>query len=247
MATTTSSESKSVLITGGTGALGRAVVSHFLVRDYCCHVTWVDKRELGELPFAVNDGGRVTLHELDVSDESAVTDLYANRLPADANLRASIHIVGGFAMAPLTETSASDFERMWRLNTMSCFLCCREAVRRFRHYPSAGGADPMLGRIVNVTARPALVPVGGMIAYSASKAAVASITQSIAEEVKDDSILVNAIVPSIMDTPANRAAMPNADHGAWPKAEAVARTIYHLAGPDNLLTSGALVPVYGRC
>ncbi|MBL1216635.1 MAG: SDR family NAD(P)-dependent oxidoreductase [Planctomycetes bacterium] len=235
---------KHALITGGTGALGRAVVSRFLEHDYHCHVTWADKRELTDLPFADDD--RITLHELDVTDESSVVEYYADRVANEAYLRASIHIVGGFAMAPVTETTAADFERMWRLNTLSCFLCCREAVRRFRGQPS-DESDAVCGRIVNVAARPAVAPVGGMVAYSASKAAVASITQSLAEEVKADPILVNAIVPSIMDTPANRAAMPDADHDAWPKVADVARAIYHLASPDNVLTSGALVPVYGRC
>jgi NAD(P)-dependent dehydrogenase (short-subunit alcohol dehydrogenase family) len=121
---------------------------------------------------------------------------------------------------------------------MTCFLCCREAVKRMR-------AIGRGGRILNVAARPALVPTGGMIAYSTSKAAVASITQCLAEEVKNDRILVNAIVPSIMDTPANRKAMPDADFAKWPKVEEVAEAIAFLVSPKNALTSGALIPVYG--
>jgi NAD(P)-dependent dehydrogenase (short-subunit alcohol dehydrogenase family) len=89
------------------------------------------------------------------------------------------------------------------------------------------------------------VPAGGMIAYSTSKAAVASITQCLADELKSDRILVNAVVPSIMDTPANRNAMPDAKFDNWPKVNQVARAIAFLAGPENALTSGALVPVYG--
>jgi NAD(P)-dependent dehydrogenase (short-subunit alcohol dehydrogenase family) len=102
------------------------------------------------------------------------------------------------------------------------------------------------GRIVNVSSRPALVPTGGMIAYTTAKAAVSSITQCLAEEVKPDGILVNAVVPSIMDTPANRAAMPKADFSKWPKVEEVAAAILFLASGENALTSGALVPVYGK-
>ena len=102
------------------------------------------------------------------------------------------------------------------------------------------------GCIVNVAARPALQPVGGMIAYTTAKAAVASLTQCLAEEVRGDGIRVNAILPSILDTPANRRAMPDADFDRWPKPAEVARTISFLASPDNRLTSGALVPVFGR-
>jgi NAD(P)-dependent dehydrogenase (short-subunit alcohol dehydrogenase family) len=104
------------------------------------------------------------------------------------------------------------------------------------------------GRIVNVAARPALEWRQGanMVAYTASKAAVAALTVALAEEVARQDILVNAIAPSIMDTPANRKSMPKADHAAWPKVEDVAHTILFLASPDNTVTRGAVVPVYGR-
>ena len=104
------------------------------------------------------------------------------------------------------------------------------------------------GRIVNVAARPALEPrIGaGMTAYTASKAGVAALTAALAEEVAKDGILVNAVAPSIMDTPANRKAMPKADFSAWPKVEEVAATILFLASPDNKVTRGAIVPVYGK-
>ena len=102
------------------------------------------------------------------------------------------------------------------------------------------------GRIVNVAARPALEPAGGMLAYTTSKAAVASITECLAKEVIQEGILVNAVVPSIMDTPANRAGMPDADFSSWPSVKFVADTIVGLASPSNQLTSGALVPVYGK-
>jgi NAD(P)-dependent dehydrogenase (short-subunit alcohol dehydrogenase family) len=102
------------------------------------------------------------------------------------------------------------------------------------------------GRIVNVAARPAVQPTGGMIAYTTAKAAVASLTQCLAEEVKQDGICVNAILPSVLDTPANRQGMPDADFDSWPKLDEVARAILSLASPENRVTSGALVPVFGR-
>jgi NAD(P)-dependent dehydrogenase (short-subunit alcohol dehydrogenase family) len=104
------------------------------------------------------------------------------------------------------------------------------------------------GRIVNVTARPALEwrTGAGMTAYTASKAAVAALTVALAEEVAKDGILVNAVAPSIMDTPTNRKAMPKADFDKWPKVEEVAATILFLASPDNKVTRGAIMPVYGE-
>ena len=146
-------------------------------------------------------------------------------------------------MAPVADIGQADFEAMMRLNAGTCFLCCREAVKAMRRSGRPAGDA---GRIVNVIARPALEPTGGMLAYSTSKAAVASLTECLAREVQEEGILVNAVAPSIMDTPANRAAMPDADFDAWPKVEEVARAMVWLASPANALTTGALVPVYGR-
>jgi NAD(P)-dependent dehydrogenase (short-subunit alcohol dehydrogenase family) len=127
------------------------------------------------------------------------------------------------------------------MNFVTAFLCCRGAVKAM----TAAGAD---GRIVNVATRPALEwrAGAGMAGYTASKAAVAALTVALAEEVVKAGILVNAVAPSTMDTPANRQAMPKADHAAWAKVEEVAATILFLASPENRVTRGAVVPVYGR-
>ena len=124
-------------------------------------------------------------------------------------------------------------------NLVIAYLCCRAAVR-------AMGQNG--GRIVNVAASRAIEwrTGAGMTAYTASKAAVAALTVALAEEVVRKGILVNAVAPSIMDTAANRAAMPKADYAKWPKVEEVASTILFLASPENLVTRGAVVPVYGR-
>jgi NAD(P)-dependent dehydrogenase (short-subunit alcohol dehydrogenase family) len=150
-------------------------------------------------------------------------------------------------MAPVAETSAADFTAQFRINALSCFLCSAAAVAAFRarREPGPGGAKG--GRIVNVAARPALEPRlgAGMIAYTASKSAVAALTQALAQETVDDEIWVNAVAPSILDTPANRAAMAGADFSRWVMPADIARLIAFLASAENRVTRGAVIPVYG--
>jgi NAD(P)-dependent dehydrogenase (short-subunit alcohol dehydrogenase family) len=204
-----------VVVTGGNGALGGAVVAHLEARGATVHVP---------------DIGTV-----DLTNEAAAVAYYAQLPP----LWASIQLAGGFQMAPIVETSLADFERQWRINAVTCFLSCREAVRSIRGTGRGG-------RLVNVAARPVLVPAASMTAYTASKASVAAITQALAAELAGDRILANAVLPSIIDTPSNRASMPKANHAAWPKPAELAEAIGFLASPENALTSGALIPVYGR-
>lgn len=229
-------EGLDVVVTGGTGGLGRGVVGALLHAGARCWIPNVDPRLSADFPYAGED--RVRLVEgVDLLDEAQVATFYA---PIE-RLFASIHLVGGFRMAPLGQTSARDLREMFDLNAVTAFSCTREAVRAMRRQ-----TPPTAGRIVNVAARPALTPVGGMIAYSIAKAAVVSLTQSLADELRPEGIYLNAIAPSIMDTPANRSAMPKADHARWPKVDAVARAIVYLASPDNDLTSGLVMPVYGN-
>jgi len=223
-----------VVVTGGTGALGSAVVSALVEAGAICHVPYIDAAEAER--FALRTHPQVKLiGNVELSDETAVPKLFAG-IP---RLWASIHLVGGFAMSPVASTTKSDLMKQVDMNFVTAFLCCAAAVR------AMSGAG---GRIVNVATRPALEwRLGaGMAAYTASKAAVAALTVALAEEVVKDGILVNAVAPSTMDTPANRKAMPKADHAAWAKVEEVAATILFLASPQNRVTRGAVVPVYGR-
>ena len=223
---------REAVVTGGTGALGSAVVGRLISAGAKVHVPVYAPEELERFPH--RDHEAITLHDgFDLSKEGDVNQLYAS-IP---HLYASIHIAGGFAMGPITSTSLADWDHLMRMNASTCFLCCREAVNAF------GDGE---GRIVNVAARPVLVPTGQMSAYSASKAAVAALTLSLSEELSGSGIWVNAIVPSIIDTRANREAMPEADHGAWPTPEGIAETVAFLASPQNAVTRGALVPVYGK-
>jgi NAD(P)-dependent dehydrogenase (short-subunit alcohol dehydrogenase family) len=225
-----------VVVTGGTGALGAAVVAALVETGAVCHVPFVIAAEAQT--FALRGHAQVKLVEnTDLADEAAVAKFY-NGVP---QLWASIHLAGGFAMTPVAETKKSDLMAQLDMNFVTAFLCCRAAVNAMTRTGQGG-------RIVNVAARPALEwrAGAGMVAYAASKAAVATLTVALAEEVAKAGILVNAVAPSILDTPANRAAMPKADHAAWPKVAEVAATICFLASPANKVTRGAVVPVYGR-
>jgi len=222
-----------VVITGGTGALGVAVVGALLERGAVCHVPATSEKSVAGFPHRTNANVRISVAG-SLSDEDAVSRFFSS-VP---DLWASIHLVGGFAGGKLSDTGKTDFMKQIEMNLVTCFLCCHAAVNAMK----SGG------RIVNVAARPALEwrHGAGMTAYAASKAAVAAMTVALAEEVVKDGILVNAVAPSTMDTPANREAMPKAKHGDWPKVEEVAATILFLASPENRVTRGTVATVYGK-
>lgn len=224
-----------VVVTGGTGALGLAVVGALLSHGAQIHIPYLHTGEAERFPHRNDARVRLT-GPIDLASEVEVDRFYAD-LPA---LWASIHIAGGFAMGGVAETDRAALMRQLEMNFVSCYLCCRSAVIAMRKGQG--------GRIVNVAARPALEPRtgAGMSAYTASKAAVAAMTQALGEELAKDAILVNAVAPSILDTPANRTAMPKAKHELWPKVEEVAASILFLASAENRVTRGAVVPVYGR-
>ena len=218
-----------VVITGGDGALGRAVVQVFLEAGATCHLPVFGPGWPG-----APAGAKVT-GTMDLSDESAVLKYYADLPP----LAASIHLAGGFLAKPIADTARADLEGQLKLNLVTTFLCCREAVKAFR---KSGG-----GRIVNVAARAIEQPTAGMVAYTVSKAGVASPNPRAGRRSAGARAFWSTpSCPSIIDTPANRAAMPDADTGRWPKPAELAQTIRWLASEENRLTSGALIPVYGN-
>ena len=223
-----------IVVTGGTGALGAGVVELFLSRGATVHLPMMEAALPAHLPWREHARVKAT-PGVSLDDEAQVTAFYS-ALPS---LWASVHLVGGFAMAKVADTSLAEFEKQWRMNTVTCFLTCREAIKAIRR--TGGG-----GRIVNVAARPAITPAPGMISYVASKAGVAALTQSLAPEVLAEGILINAVLPSTIDTPANRKGMPNADFDSWPKPAQIAETIAFLASKENALTTGTLIPVFGR-
>jgi len=231
-----------IVVTGGTGALGRAVIAALRAAGAVCHVPNLIASELDGFPH-LSDPGVHIAREVDVAEETAVRRFYQSLPP----LWASVHLAGGFAMAPIAEMSAADFIAQFRMNALSCFLCSAAAVAAFRARQEPGPGGLPGGRIVNVAARPALEPRlgAGMIAYTASKSAVAALTQALAQETTDEQIWVNAVAPSVLDTPANRVAMPDADHRRWVSPADLAEVITFLASPGNRVTRGAVIPVYG--
>jgi NAD(P)-dependent dehydrogenase (short-subunit alcohol dehydrogenase family) len=230
-----------VVVAGGTGALGRAVIAQLRSEGAVCHVPNLVTAELIDFPA---DPGVHVVRGVDLADEAAVRRFYQGLPP----LWASIHLAGGFAMAPVAETTAADFMAQFAMNALTAFLCSAAAIAAFRMRRESGPQGARGGRIVNVAARPALEPRSGagMVAYTASKSAVAAMTEALAQETIDDEIWINAVAPSVLDTPANRAAMPDADHGRWVAPSDLAETIVFLASAANRAVRGAVIPVYGK-
>lgn len=225
-----------VVVTGGTGALGAAVVERLVDAGATVHIPAHRAPDPAKFPLARNERVKVVAG-VDLDNEGQVESFYRSLPP----LWASVHAAGGFAAGPIVDTSLAVFRQMIDTNAVTAFLCCREAVRSIRTASGAPG-----GRIVNIAARPAIIPTAGLAAYAASKAAVANLTLSLSEELAGERIWVNAVLPSIMDTPANREAMPKADYAKWPTVGEVAAIIAFLASPQNSVTRGALVPAYGQ-
>ena len=229
-------QDRHVVVTGGTGALGTAVVGALLEAGAVCHVPYRNGDEAQRFRHA--DNKRVLLAGMgDLADEAVVTGFYGGL----DQLWASIHIAGAFAYTPITHSDKALLMGQLNANLVSAYLCSRAAVAAFKR----AGAG---GRIVNVAARQGLEPRLGanLTAYTVAKAGVAALTVALAEELAKDGILVNAVAPSIMDTPANRKSMPKAEFDTWPKVEEVAAAIIYLASPQNMVMRGAVAPVYGK-
>jgi NAD(P)-dependent dehydrogenase (short-subunit alcohol dehydrogenase family) len=224
------------IVTGGTGGLGAAVVTRLLDDGWRVVVPWIAEHELER----VERRPGLELVHADVTDAEEVATIVSAAAASDgAPLGGLVNLVGGFAMGGrIDETSVDEFEKQFRLNLRPTYLMTQAALKEM--LANGGGA------IVCVGTRAALQPFKGAAGYIASKAAVIAFSQAVAVEYKDDGIRCNVILPSVIDTPANRASMPNADHDRWVKPAEIATVISHLLSPDAAVTSGATIPVYGR-
>lgn len=227
---------KTALITGGTGGLGAAVTARLLDDGWHVVVPWIVEHELER----VRSHDHLELVRADLFEPDEVSEV-VNRAAADpdAPLRGVVNLVGGFhAGKRVHETPIEVFEAQFRLNLRPTYLVVGAALP---HLSAAGG-----GSIVCMGTRAALQPFAGAAGYVSSKAAVLAFVRAVAVEYRDEGIRCNAVLPSVIDTPANRASMPNAEHDRWVKPAEIAGVIAHLLSDDALPTSGALVPVYGR-
>jgi NAD(P)-dependent dehydrogenase (short-subunit alcohol dehydrogenase family) len=215
---------RTALITGATGGLGGAVVERFAAEGW--DVVGVDKRP-GE------DRGSVRFLEADLFDQAEVERAVG---AAGDDLHAVVNLVGGFAAAGrVHETPIEEFERQFTLNLRPTYLVTAAAIPRM-----SGGT------IVCVGTRAALRPFPGAAGYVASKAALLAFVRALDAEYRDEGIRVNAVLPSVIDTPANRDSMPDADHGTWVPPAQIADVIHFLSTDASAPVSGAEIPVYGR-
>jgi NAD(P)-dependent dehydrogenase (short-subunit alcohol dehydrogenase family) len=232
-------DGKTVLVAGGTGGLGRSVSLAFLEAGARVVATY---RKDDEYRALESDAGpardRLSGQTVDVTDESAVRKLSDAILARHGALDALVNAVGGWTGGrKLWEADAGAFDAMLALNLRAGVALCRAVVPvMVRH-----GA----GVVVNVASRSAAVPGPGEAAYAASKAAAVAMIASLAEDLKGTGVRANSVLPSIIDTEANRRAMPKADFAKWPKPEDIARVILFLCSDDARLVHGAAIPVYG--
>jgi NAD(P)-dependent dehydrogenase (short-subunit alcohol dehydrogenase family) len=225
------------LVTGGTGALGQAVVTRLLAGGARVWVPWVDEREHAALEARVAPAAaaRLVTCPCDVLREDALASLVDDLVTREGAVHALITTVGGFTGGALVDTDRATWDRMLALNLTSAFAAARAVVPRLL---AAGH-----GRVVTVASRAVVPPTAGFIAYTVAKAGVIALTQALAEETRGRGVTVNAVLPSTMDTPANRAAMPDADRRGWVPVDAVAGAVAYLVGPDAGHVTGALVTV----
>lgn len=233
-------QGKVVIVAGGAGALGRAVSRAFLKEGASVVVTYRRPDELESLSkVAGADAARLSGGTVDVTDDAATQAFTTAMVAKHGRIDALVNAVGGYAGGKnLWESDLKTYEQMMALNLKSGYVLCRAIlpvmIRQNR------------GWIVNVASKAGYGHSAGAALYAASKAGALALFDSLAEEVKPYAINVNSVVPSIMDTEANRQAMPKADFSGWPKTEEVARVILFLCSEEAKLVHGAAIPVYGR-
>ncbi len=225
------------LVTGGTGALGQAVTRRLLADGATVYLPWVVEEEQRRLLAAVAppEAARLFAERCDVTDEAALARLVAGAGARHGAIGVLVALVGGFAGGALVETDRATWDRMIALNLTSAYAAARAVVPRM----VAAGR----GRVVTVGSRAVVPPAGGFIAYTVSKAAVIALTQALAQELYGTGVTANCVLPSTMDTPGNRAAMPDADRSGWIPVESVADAIAFLVRDESAHVNGTLMAI----
>jgi NAD(P)-dependent dehydrogenase (short-subunit alcohol dehydrogenase family) len=231
---------KVALITGGTGALGRAVTSAFVEAGAAVAVSYVVDREVPECKECLGTRADAPLFiKANVTVEAEVQKLVQTLTQRFSRIDILLTLVGGYVGdLPVTQLPEATWDHMMNLNLKSAFFCCKHVVPVMQQ---SGG-----GRIVTVSSRAAVKVFPGISAYAVAKAGILTFTETLAGEVLKDNITVNAILPSVIDTPANRKSMPGADYSAWVKPEEIARVLRFLCSDASREISGAAIPIYGR-
>jgi NAD(P)-dependent dehydrogenase (short-subunit alcohol dehydrogenase family) len=229
-------DARTVVVTGGTGALGTGVVEVLLAAGFAPVVTWVVERERDAAE--ERHGDDVRLERLDVTDPVSTAEFGA-RVDAHGGAWGLAHLVGGYRDGePVAELDPAGWEQQIALNMSSAAYMMRALLPGM---VTRGG-----GRVVAVASRAALRPFAGSAAYAASKAGLVALVGAAAEDVKHAGVTVNCVVPSVIDTPANRAAQPDADPGRWVRPAEIGETIAFLLSDGASAVTGAAIPVYGR-
>ena len=226
-----------VIVTGGSGALGQAITQRFLREGDTVCVPWIVERERERLERSVDatTRPRLRLEQCDVGDDAAMARFVSGVVTQHGRVDVLVSAVGGFAMGDLVQTDRALWDQMLLMNLTTQYVAAHAVLP---HMLTAGS-----GRIVAVASRAVLTPSAGLIAYTVSKAAVITFVQTLAIETRAHGVTVNAVLPSTMDTPANRAAMPDADPKAWVPVETVADAIAYLAAPTSAHVTGTLLAI----
>ena len=224
------------VVTGGTGALGQSIVLRFLRDGATVAVPWFVAEEWTALQTAAGEArGRLAGRKIDMADEAAVTAFVVEAGGAAKRVDVIVNAVGGFAGGDLASTPLAEWRRMIDVNLTSAVVGCRAVLPGMR--------AARWGRIINVSSRAVVPPLGGFIGYTVAKSGVIALTQALAQEERPHGITVNAVLPSTMDTPGNRRAMPDADRSTWVSTEAVADAIAYLASESASAVTGACITV----
>jgi NAD(P)-dependent dehydrogenase (short-subunit alcohol dehydrogenase family) len=224
------------VVTGGTGALGQSIVLRFLRDGATVAVPWFVAEEWTALQAAAGEArGRLAGRKIDMADEAAVTAFVVEAGGAAKRVDVIVNAVGGFAGGDLASTPLAEWRRMIDVNLTSAVVGCRAVLPGMR--------AARWGRIINVSSRAVVPPLGGFIGYTVAKSGVIALTQALAQEERPHGITVNAVLPSTMDTPGNRRAMADADRSTWVSTEAVADAIAYLASESASAVTGACITV----